>query len=148
MGKLKGSDLEKIATTYEKVSKAYKTQIYFCFATVAAGEAAFNVLKRVYADECNYDAWSGWFGSGNKRDFYLGFKSKQVRNDVYDEITAAIAEYRKANPDDANYVSGSGATPAEDTGDEPAKSAGWTTYIIIGAAAAVILLLLWDKKSK
>lgn len=146
MGKLKGKDLAKIASTYEKIEKAYKTQIYFCFASVSDGEAAFNILKRVYADECNYDAWSGWFGSGDKRDFYLGFKSKAVRDNVLSEINESIAEYRRANPEDVNYSSSN--TPDEDTEDEPAKSTDWTTWIVIGAAAAVIILLLWDKKKK
>lgn len=143
MGKLKGNDLKMIASSYEDISKAWHSQIYFCFASVMDGEDAFNILKRVYADECNYDAWSGWFGSGDKRDFYLGFKSRQVRDDVYDEIMDSIAEYRKANIDDIGYTSSAGGSKS-DPEEEPEDNT--KTYVIVGAVAAIIiLLLLWRK---
>ena len=146
MGKLKGNDLAFIAAHYEKISKAYATQIYFCFDNKTDGATAFNILKRVYAEECNYDAWAGWFGSGDKRDFYLGFTTKQVRNDVFDEIIDSISNYRQANPDfsspDYTYTS-------TDSGEDSAGAKNYTTYIIIGVAAAIIIaLLLWNRKKK
>ena len=127
------------------MDKAYKTQIYFCFKDVDSGENAFKFLKNVYADECNYDAWSGWFGIGDKRDFYLGFVSAQARDNVYNDIKNAVDQYESTNQyQEENLNGGSGEGQDAFT----AKSKDWTTYLIIGAAVVAVIMLLWDRKKK
>lgn len=147
---LQGSDLEYIATHYEKISDAYNTQIYFCFDSKESGAEAFDILKRVYAKECNYDAWSGWFGAGDKRDFYLGFNTRYVRNLVLSSITHSVSNFRETHPDAVYHGGGHPETVDDnfDPDDDPNNSTDWTTYIIIGAAAMAILILLWPSKKK
>lgn len=137
MGRLKGENIEFFAKYKESCKSAYKTQIYFCFDSKSHGESAFNMLKKAYASECNYEAY-GW----DKRDFYLGFTSKEVRDWVLSDIEDSLSYYQKNHGND----------PVE-TGDETATTSSndtdtddTRTYIIIGAAAAIItLLLLWRK---
>lgn len=131
MGRLRQATIELLATYMTDCEAAYKTQIYFCFSNKEAGAEAFDMLKADLADVCNYDAWSGWFGWGDKRDFYLGFVDASTRSAVLSEIKQAVAEYNA-----------SGGSSLE-TGLK--KLSGWGTYLIIGAAAVVILILLWKK---
>ena len=135
----------------EAMDRAYKTQIYFLFDSKSSGQEAFNFLKNVYSDECNYDAWSGWFGLGDKRDFYLGFISAQARDNVYNDIKNARDAYESTNQYQENLdgengslndgVDSSGITQNTFTNNS-------TTYIIIGAAVIILVLLLWDRKKK
>jgi len=138
MGRLKGENIEFFAKHKESYKSAYKTQIYFCFDSKSHGESAFNMLKKAYASECNYDAY-GW----DKRDFYLGFTSREVRDWVLSDIEDSLSSYQKDHgndpvetEDEAVTTSSNNETETDDTG----------TYIVIGAAAAIIiLLLLWRK---
>lgn len=131
--RLKGQDLEFFVEHYTSLRAAYRTQIYFCFDTKVDGKSAFVMLKRVYADECDYSAYGIDY-----RDFYLGFKSQTVRNQVLQDIEDCVSEFQAANNVDLTLGT-------SETGPDK-KEVDWTTYIIIGIAAAVILLLLWDKR--
>lgn len=128
--RLSNATIELLATYMTECKAAYKTQIYFCFSNKEAGAEAFDMLKSDLADVCNYDAWSGWFGWGDKRDFYLGFVDASTRSAVLSEIKQAVAEYNASDGGAGNFVK---------------KLSGWTTYILIGVAAVVILILLWKK---
>lgn len=149
MGKLTTKQAKHLAEHLQEFDKAYKTQIYFCFDSEANGKVGFNDLQNAYRDVCNYSAWSGWFGIGNKRDFYLGFKSKEDRDAVFRDIQDAKYVYEAAHPEvESQYdFSGSDEENPDGTGGAT-KAKSWTTYIVIGAAAIVILLLLWDRKKK
>lgn len=147
MKKLSKKQIAFLSNHLEAMDKAYKTQIYFCFNDKASGEEAFDFLQDVYSDECNYSAWNGWFGIGDKRDFYLGFVSKQARDNVYNDIKNAKDGYQSTNQyQNENFGSSYDVDSETETVQTKAKS--WTTYIVIGAAAIVILLLLWDRKKK
>jgi len=126
--KLSKQTIEVLAAYMTDCDPAYKTQIYFCFSNKEAGAEAYDLLKRDLADVCNYDAWSGWFGLGDKRDFYLGFVDAETRSQVVSDIKQAVAEY--------NTSSG----PNVGT-----KLKSWGTYLAIGAVAVVIIILLWRK---
>lgn len=128
--KLSNQTIELLAAYMTDCEAAYKTQIYFCFSNKEAGAEAYDLLKADLADVCNYDAWSGWFGWGDKRDFYLGFTDANVRAEVLSDIKRAVAEYN------ASTSSGSGIGP---------KLSSWATYLAIGAVAVVIIILLWRK---
>lgn len=125
--RLSNQTIELLAAYMTDCDVAYKTQIYFCFSNKEAGAEAYDLLKMDLADVCNYDAWSGWFGWGDKRDFYLGFTDAETRSRVHSEIMAAVAEYNATSP---------GIGP---------KLKGWATYLAIGAAAVIIIILLWRK---
>lgn len=151
MKKLTKEQIVFLSNHMTAMDKAYKTQIYFCFDDKESGEDAFDLLQNVYSDECNYNAWSGWFGVGDKRDFYLGFTSKQARDNVYNDIKNAKDSYQSTNQyqeEHLNSGSGNGNTPDTDTTNSKAKD--WVTYIIIGVAVAVIIALLipWKKSKK
>ena len=128
MAKLTNDQIEYLYMYREEMEPAYKTQIYFCFKDVESGETAYDFLKQAYSSEINYDAWSGWFGWGDKRDFYLGFTDTETRNRVYQEIKQAIADYQA-----------SGGKTFFD------KAKDWGKYLFIGAAAVAILILLWKR---
>lgn len=154
MGKLTTKQAKHLAEHLQEFDKAYRTQIYFCFDSEANGKVGFNDLQNAYRDVCNYSAWSGWFGIGNKRDFYLGFKSKEDRDAVFRDIQDAKYGYEAAHPEVESQYDFSGD---DYSGDDysgnggsgiPTKTKSWTTYIVIGAAAIIILLLLWDRKKK
>lgn len=137
MAKLQGENLEFFVTHYEKYHAAYKTQIYFCFDSKQDGKSAFVMLKKVYAKECNYSA----FGA-DYRDFYLGFTSKAVRNQVLADIDQAVANYQTAHGVD---ISGGGSGG----GSGKKKGLGGTSvYIIVGAVVAVVLALVLNRKKK
>lgn len=144
MQKLKQNEIQFLAYHLSAYDKAYSTQIYFLFDTKENGEEGFDLLKRVYGDECNYDAWSGWFGVGDKRDFYLGFDGKEAREQVYNDIKNAIDSYKSSNQYDINDSTGD--LTASGTSNTTTKTNDWTTYIVLGAAAAIIIALLWKKK--
>lgn len=144
--KLNGNDLAYIAAHIENFIFEWKTQIYFCFDSKDSGEQAFDILKRVYKNECNYSRYGI-----DKRDFYLGFTSSTIRNNVFNEIRQAINEYKTVNPEDIDYVPESelpenNLFKNDDNGG--ATKSGATTYIIIGAAAIILVLLLWNTKKK
>lgn len=134
--RLKGPDLVFFVEHVTKYRAAYQTQIYFCFDTKLDGRSAFVMLKRLYADECDYSAYGIDY-----RDFYLGFKSKEVRNQVLQDIEECEEQFQM----DYNVDLTLGTS---ETGPDKNKKeeVDWTTYIVIGIAAAVILLLLWDKR--
>ena len=145
MNKLNGEDLAYIASHREAIYREWRTQIYFSFDSVKSGEKAMGILKRVYSDQINYEHYGI-----DKRDFYLGFNSSQVANDVCREINDSISEYYAVRPENVNYVA---PAVADETieGESLAgvgKSGNTTTYIIIGAAVMVIVLLLWNRKKK
>ena len=146
MKKLSKTQIAFLATYMTQVEKAYQTQIYFCFTDVNSGEEAFNLLKDVYGDECNYEAWGGWFGWGDKRDFYLGFTTKQTRDDVYKDIKNALDAYRDTDQYQEEYLGSGSGTGSSET--QTSKAGTWAIYLAIGAVAVIILLLLWDKLKK
>lgn len=155
MKKLSPEQIRHLAYYQEAIDKAYKTQIYFCFRDKDSGAQAYEFLKNVYADECNYDAWSGWFGLGDKRDFYLGFVSPKARDEVYDDIRHALDAYQSTNQYQNDNLNGNGLSgggggnsPTDPDPDTDKKSIDWTTYIIIGAAAVAIIILLWPNKRR
>lgn len=149
MGKLTTKQAKHLAEHLQEFDKAYKTQIYFCFDGEANGKEGFNYLQNAYRDVCNYSAWAGWFGIGNKRDFYLGFKSKEDRDAVFRDIQDAKYGYEAAHPEDESQYDFSGDDNENPDGTGvKTKAKSWTTYIVIGAAAIVILLLLWDRKKR
>lgn len=126
--KLSKQTIEQLAAYMTDCEAAYKTQIYFCFSNKEAGAEAFDLLKKDLAGVCNYDAWSGWFGWGDKRDFYLGFTDANTRSEVLSEIKRAVAEY--------NASEGPGLGQ---------KLTQWVLYLGIGALLIVIIILLWKK---
>ena len=128
MGRLRPQTIELLATYMTECKAAYKTQIYFCFSNKEAGSEAFDMLRNDLSGVCNYDAWSGWFGWGDKRDFYLGFTDASTRSAVLSEIKQAVADY--------NTSGGS---------DVKTKLKGWGTYLAKGAAAVAIIILLWKR---
>lgn len=148
MKKLSKNQIVFLSNYMEAMDKAYKTQIYFSFADKSKGEKAFNFLKSVYADECNYSAWSGWFGLGDKRDFYLGFVSVQARDNVYNDINKAVNAYENTDQYQEDYLGTGSEDVTVTTSSGKTIFGNNTTYIVIGIALAVILLLLWDKKKK
>lgn len=131
MGKLRQQTIELLAAYMTECEAAYKTQIYFCFSNKEAGAEAFDLLTEDLSSVCNYSAYSGWFGWGDKRDFYLGFTDASVRNEVLSEIKQAVAEYNTSSM----------------TGLESGlkKLASWSAYLIIGALSVAIFVLLWRK---
>lgn len=137
MAKLQGENLEFFVTHYEKYRAAYKTQIYFCFDSKQDGKSAFVMLKKVYAKECNYSA----FGA-DYRDFYLGFTSKAVRDQVLADIEQAVANYQSAHGVDISG-GGSGGGSGKKKGLD-----GTSVYIIVGAVVAVVLALVLNRKKK
>lgn len=143
MKQLSQQQRQHFAYHNEAFDKAYTTQIYFCFDSKENGEEAFDYLQDVYSDECNYNAWSGWFGIGDKRDFYLGFVSADARDAVYNDLKNAVASIKNTNQYQDAYLTD--APETTDTGDT-GKKTDLTTYIIIGAAAAIIIALLWKRK--
>ncbi len=147
MIKLSSQEIQYLSYHQQTIDKAYKTQIYFCFDSKDSGSKAYEFLKKAYSDECNYDAWSGWFGIGDKRDFYLGFVSQKARDSVYDDIRNALDAFQSTNQYQNDFLSidepNNGGNP--DTGT---KNADWITYLIIGAAAVAVIMLLWDRKKK
>lgn len=147
MKKLSSQQIKHLAYHNEAIDKAYKSQIYFCFDSKDAGKDAYDYLKEVYAEECNYDAWSGWFGLGDKRDFYLGFVSPEARDAVYKDIMNAIGAYQSTNQYQNDFLE-TGSGNGSGNGTDVSKNSNWTTYLIIGAAAVAIILLLWDRKKK
>lgn len=98
--------------------------------------------------------------SGGYEDFSLCFDTVWRRDEVVNQINAAIAKYRSEHPELLNTPDPSlpwetedetpeAAESAEETPDTPQKeSPDWTTYIIIGLAAVAIVLLVWPKKKK
>lgn len=126
--RLSKQTIELLAAYMTDCDPAYKTQIYFCFSNKEAGAEAYDLLKQDLADVCNYDRYSGWFGWGDKRDFYLGFTDAETRSQVLSDIKQAVAEYNATDP--------SGIGP---------KLKGWATYLAIGALAVLIIILLWRK---
>lgn len=155
MGKLSSDVIKFLAENKEKIDKAYHTQIYFCFDSKSDGAKAFDMLREAYAEDCNYYAYGIDY-----RDFYLGFTSKDKRNEVYDDIIAALTEYHNQyGYDNSNSYSGVfGSSPeGKDTtsgqyGDgykqNTNKKTSSYTYIIIGALAILAILLLWPGKRK
>lgn len=143
MNRLTGTDLAYIANHRERIYREWATQIYFCFDSKQTGEKAFDILTRVFADSINYKN----FGK-DKRDFYLGFNSRQVADDVMKEIDDSIAAYLAVDPNQINYMSAEEADEAVEGGIFSGKSGNTTWYIIAGAAAVILLLLLWDRKKK
>lgn len=138
MSKLTGQDLEYFVTHYEKYKSAYKTQIYFCFDSKATGKEAFTMLRRVYAAECNYNAYGADY-----RDFYLGFTSQKVRDAVLADIEQALASYQ------ATHGTGGASDPNKDKGKDDKKLLGDTSvYLIAGAVVAVVMALLLNRKKK
>lgn len=126
--KLSKQTIELLAAYMTEIEAAYGTQIYFCFSNKEAGEEAYDHLKEDLGSLCNYDAWSGWFGWGDKRDFYLGFTDAQTRSEVLSAIKQAVAEYN--------------ATEGPGIGQ---KLTQWVLYLGIGALLIVIIVLLWKK---
>lgn len=143
MNRLNGNDLAYIASHREAIYREWNTQIYFSFDSVKSGEKAMGILKRVYADQINYEHYGI-----DKRDFYLGFNSRQVADDVCKEINDSISEYYAVRPENVNYVPASAVEEEEESLAGVGKSGNTTTYIIIGAAVMVIVLLLWNRKKK
>lgn len=135
MGRLQGENLEFFVTHYEKFNKAYKTQIYFCFDTKTDGKSAFVMLKNVYASECNYSAYGIDY-----RDFYLGFTSKAVRDQVLADIEQSVQAYQKTHGPDLTLT---GTGP-----DKTRKKDNTAVYLIAGAVVAVVLALLLNHKKK
>lgn len=147
MKKLSSQQIKHLAYHNEAIDKAYKSQIYFCFDSKDAGKKAYDFLKEVYADECNYDAWSGWFGLGDKRDFYLGFVSPEARDLVYQDLMNAIGAYQTTNQYQNDFLANDELKDDQDNKDIT-QNTNWVIYLIIGAAAVAIILLLWDRKKK
>lgn len=144
MSKLNGNDLAHIANHYEAIYREWNTQIYFCFDSVKNGEKAFEILTRVYADEMGPNKYSSY--GLDKRDFYLGFNSRNVATDVCNEINAAIAAYREVEHQDIHYEPDPVSYP-ESNGSVISGPSNSNTYMIIGAVAAIIILvLLWKPK--
>ena len=135
MGKLQGQNLEFFVTHYEKFRAAYTTQIYFCFDTKADGKSAFVMLKSVYASECNYSAYGMDY-----RDFYLGFTSKQTRDQVLADIEQSVQAYQKAH--------GTDLTVTDSDKKQTRKKDNTAVYLIAGAVVAVVLALLLNRKKK
>ena len=147
MGKLTSDQIKFIAQNYQNIDKVYRSQIKFCFNSKNKGETAFNMLQEAYKSEIeNYH-----YGT-DKRDFRFEYTSKDVRDQVYDDILNAIAVYHNSygyeTNDYGDVFSGSEIDIVSGTDTDIKKTTDWTTYIIIGAAAVVIVLLLWDKKRK
>lgn len=126
--RLSKQTIELLAAYMTDCDPAYKTQIYFCFSNKEAGAEAYDLLKQDLADVCNYDAWRGWFGWGDKRDFYLGFTDAETRSQVLSDIKQAVAEYN--------------ASEGPMVGEKLTK---WVLYLGIGALLIVIIILLWRK---
>lgn len=126
--------IDYIARHKEEITKAYKTQIYFSFDSKDTGEMAFDYLMEAYPDDINYSAYSGWFGWGDKRDFYLGFNDVATRDRIFNELTKATDI---TNPD--------GAWSTDTTGSTASNTA---LYIAIGAAAFLIILAVWKRSRK
>lgn len=123
-----------IARHKEEITKAYKTQIYFCFDSKDAGEMAFDYLMEAYPNDINYSAYSGWFGLGDKRDFYIGFNDAATRDRIFNELTKSTDV---TDPDNALNGESSSAT-----------SSNTVLYIAIGAAAFLIILAAWTRSRK
>ncbi len=131
MGRLSAQTIEHLSAYMEEIEPAYKTQVYFCFADKESGEQAYDMLKADLAAVCNYDAWSGWFGWGDKRDFYLGFTDAETRSQVIAEIKQAVAEHQ-----------------AQGGKSFTNKLKGWATYLLIGTLAVAIIIVLWNRFRK
>ena len=128
------NQINYIARHKEQITKAYKTQIYFSFDSKDTGEMAFDYLMNAYPNEINYSAYSGWFGWGDKRDFYLGFTDASTRDRIFNELTSATDV---TNPDTSLVAEVSETT----TGNA-------VVYVIIGVATFIIFLLIWKKTRK
>lgn len=128
MNRLSQQTIELLAAYMTECKAAYSTQIYFCFSNKEAGSEAFDMLMQDLSSVCNYSAYSGWFGWGDKRDFYLGFVDASTRSEVLSEIKQSVAAYNASGGE-------SGLK----------KLMGWGTWLIIGAAAVAIFILLWKK---
>lgn len=155
MGNLNSDVIKFLAENKEKIDKAYRTQIYFCFKSKEKGAKAFDMLREAYSENCNYYAYGIDY-----RDFYLGFTSKDTRNDVYDDIIAAITEYHTQygygtsngysgvfGSSSSSGSSGNSGSGNEDYKKEIKKTSSYT-YIIIGALVILAILLLWPGKRK
>ena len=142
MSRLNGTDLAFIANHYEAVNfQPIGAMIYFCFDSKQSGEKAWDILKRVYKDSLNGRERYGI----DKRDFYLGFNSKEVAANVAKEIQDSIASYSSVDPSTIDYV----PQGAVDAGTETVtKKTSNTIIYIVAGAAVMIILLLWAKKKK
>ena len=93
--------------------------------------------------------------SGGYKDFSLCFDTMWRRDEVVQQINAAISKYRAEHSEIYNPpqqteppISGENLETTENTETPQKESPDWTTYIIIGLAAVAIVLLVWPKKKK
>lgn len=156
MGRLKGNDLQFIATNLQRPIKtlARKDRLWFDFGSANTGRQAHDILKRVYAAEY---VISG--DVANYTDFNMKFKSEQSAEWVKQDINSSLDEYNAyhepvgmgggstgGSGTGGSGTGGGGTGTGSDSGSS--FNLGSTTYIIIGAAAIILILLLWDRKKK
>ena len=147
MGKLlkNQSDLKFIATHLTELGKSRNGRgVYFLFDTLANGNTAFAVLETVFPDN---DKSYGI----DKRDFNFLFPSREKRDEVYDQLSSEINDYKVKHDEEIRDKQGKDEdydTGSDDTPDTATSGNKTYLYVVIGAAAIILILLLWDNKKR
>lgn len=115
--------------------------IYFCFDKIANGNRAYDMLMtETNAPFRGHDTRVGL----DKRDFTVFFGSRSERDNAFDALSTAIADYTSAHIDEIEDKYGTEDIP--DSGEGDGEGSGSDTAIwIVGAATVtiILILLLW-----
>lgn len=136
--KITGANLQYVSKYTATFKKTGATKLHVVTSAKNTGSTLCGILMAAYPGARRYDKGFGW------GDFNIIFDSRTSRDEAYDDLAAALAEYRNSEGVDLGNTEPSELATSGNEGNGTGKD--YSSYVLLAAAAIVVLLLVLPKR--